>query len=375
MGHSTRRGWIMPPLKSWALSPTSLTRKTREQLWKEKVIKPGFHKNLQCLKETSSGPAFSWREWMRKGCSPVLRTGLGTPKLRAQNPGIPPLMVHPLPSICDTGSNKTQFLQIQRLSGSWRLFWHKLMTIWGDGLRDKFQSAGAAITNSIARVIPSMEHFHITILKSGETRFYSWVCQTGISSVSSHGLPIPLSFLSPSSYNDTTPVRLGHLQSGIIYQNYPLNILFQMKSRWRLGLQLGVETIAMGILVCCFSLGKASCPSRRLTPPSLEGMSHLSSRSWLHSLLHSSHPSTFPLFLPAPASLLFRWDCGAYVSIPAGSPMVTPLNNHPSLPYLTGSPPARLQDSGNRLKQDGSAQFTFCEEIVLSSLGYVLIGT
>lgn len=129
---------------------------------------------------------------MRKGCSPVLRTGLSTLKLRAQNPGIPPLMVHPLPSICNTGSNKTQFLQIQRLSGSWRLFWHKLITIWVDGLRDKFQLAGASITNSIARVILSMDHFHITILKSGETRFYSCMGQTGIFSLSSHGLPIPL---------------------------------------------------------------------------------------------------------------------------------------------------------------------------------------
>lgn len=54
---------------------------------------------------------------------------------------------------------------------------------------------------------------------------------------------------------------------------------------------------------------------------------------------------------------------------------ITPLNNHPSLPYLNGSPPARLQVSGNRLKQDDSAQFTFCEETVFSSLGCVLICT
>lgn len=300
-----------------------------------------------------------------------LRTGLGTPKLRAQNTGIPPLMVHPLPSICDTGSNKTQFLQIQRLSGSWRLFWHKLMSIWGDGLRDKFQAAGAAITNSIARVILSMDHFHITILKSGETRFYSWVGQTGISSVSSHGLPIPLSFLSPSSYNDTTPVRLGHLQSGLIYQNYPLNILFQMKSHWRLGLQLGVETIAVGILFCCYSLGKASCPSRRLTPLPLEPELQI-----LTALPPPQLPSLCFPSLPSCTSITsIQMRLCSLCQHPSRLSYVTPLNSHPSLPYLTGSAPVRLQDSGNRLKQDGSAQFTFCEEIVFSNLGYVLIGT
>lgn len=37
--------------RGWTLSPTSLIRKTREQMWKEKAIKPSFYKKKSSLLE------------------------------------------------------------------------------------------------------------------------------------------------------------------------------------------------------------------------------------------------------------------------------------------------------------------------------------
>lgn len=112
------------------------------------------------------------------------------------------------------------------LLGSWELFLHKLMTICVDGLRG-FSQLEMPQQNTIAGVVLIMDHLY-------------------------------------TSYNDTTCVTLGHLQSGNFTKVTLHTSCFQMKSHWRLGLQLGWSLDhCNGYSSLLLQRGENFCPSGR----------------------------------------------------------------------------------------------------------------